>query len=249
MSQAEACRLSDALPSLWRLRVLVDLAFGPRGAQRHANLVALARRLQDLYLALWRSQQATVIVDTTKMPTLAYLLQIATDLDVRIVHLVRDPRGVASSWRKDKLNPQSGPQRYMGTKSWWSSIVTWSIWNAASETMWRRPASVRRSYLLVRYEDLVRQPRELAQQILRMAGLESARLPFVDDDTVELGPGHSIGGNPDRMRHGKVAFRADESWMQEEPPQVIRAMSLLAAPMLLHYGYPLLPKASVRRDA
>lgn len=243
VDEDETRELNRAAMALVRLRRLPGLALGRDFSIRPEDLRILARRSESIYNALGRSGDRRVIVDSSKMASYAYLLSSATSLDLRIVQLVRDARGVAHSWRRVKPFPVAN--RNMDLLSLRTSTLSWMAWNAAAEALWRRPESVRSGrYLLVRYEDFVRRPRETARRILEMVGMGDSDLPFIDETTARLSVNHTISGNPNRIQHGVVSFDSDNAWIAQMPRREIWAVTALAAPLLLHYGYPLRPRAA-----
>ena len=66
------------------------------------RLLSRLDHLPDALTAVYRGIQdvtsAELIVDTSKPPSFGYVLQHLEGIDLRIVHVVRDPRGVAYSW-------------------------------------------------------------------------------------------------------------------------------------------------------
>jgi len=66
-------------------------------------------------------------------------------------------------------------------------------------------------------------------------------LPFVDERTVELGPTHSITGNPDRLRTGPIAVRLDDRWRREMTARDRSLVTALTWPLLARYGYLMRP--------
>ena len=54
---------------------------------------------------------AQVIVDSSKHSALAHVLRWADDIDLRVVHVVRDARGVAYSWTKTVTRPETDGTR------------------------------------------------------------------------------------------------------------------------------------------
>ncbi|XP_041692607.1 carbohydrate sulfotransferase 1-like [Coregonus clupeaformis] len=121
-----------------------------------------------------------VAIKTVRVPEVGDLRTLTEDprLDLRIVHLVRDPRAILASrmmafseqFRAWKIWNATGRQpRYVDL-----SQITSTCRDMAdsAETMLQRPAWLRGRYLLVRYEDLALNPKEKAQEIYRFVGLE-----------------------------------------------------------------------------
>jgi hypothetical protein len=79
------------------------VALASRSAAANAELRELCRALELLYAAVREVSGCSVIVDTTKDPSYAFLLRRVPGLRLRYIHLVRDSRGVAYSWSKSEI--------------------------------------------------------------------------------------------------------------------------------------------------
>ena len=67
-----------------------------------SRLEPLVAVLDDLYPAIAETTGARFIVDSSKLPTYTYALSLVPSIDLRVVHLVRDPRAVAHSRGRSK---------------------------------------------------------------------------------------------------------------------------------------------------
>ncbi|WP_218134979.1 sulfotransferase [Amycolatopsis xylanica] len=183
----------------------------------------LAARMAELYAAIAAVSGAHTIVDSSKFPAEAALL---SGTDLRILHVVRDPRAVAHSWLR--------PKDYIPAMSPARSTVYWTGFNAASELVClRNPATSMR----LRYEDFVRDPRGGLADILRLLGLR-AEPPIGADGLATLGVNHTVTGNPDRFAQGRVRVRPDDRWRRDLPRRAGATATALAFPLLGRYGYP-----------
>ncbi|TDD22596.1 sulfotransferase [Nonomuraea diastatica] len=187
-----------------------------------ARTAAIYRRLAGL-------GGERLIVDGSKYPAEAAALLGRSDLDVRVLHMVRDPRPTAYSYKraKDYIDPMS-PAR---------SSAYWTAFNLASELIGRAHPG---RYLRVRHEDLCRDPRRVVGTIMRFAGLDGDA-PVDGTGRVSLGSNHTVTGNPDRLSTGEAVIRADERWRAGLTAREIVAATGPALPLLARYGYPLLP--------
>jgi hypothetical protein len=150
-----------------------------------------------------------------------------------VLHVVRDPRAAAFSWRRRRS--LDGDDRLMTRHPVWKAALLWSVWNTATIRLWGRGA-----YLRVRYEDFVADPAGTIREIAEFAGADPGTpLPFDDDGTVRLAPTHSVAGNPVRHRTGGVAVTADDEWRTALPGRAHATVTALTAPLLLRLGYPL----------
>jgi hypothetical protein len=183
----------------------------------------LAARMAELYAAIAEVSGAHTIVDSSKFPAEAALL---AGPDLRILHVVRDPRAVACSWLR--------PKDYLPAMSPARSTVHWTGFNAASELVClRNPAASMR----LRYEDFVRDPRGSLADVLGLLGLR-AEPPIDADGLATLGVNHTVTGNPDRFAQGRVRFRPDDRWRHDLPWRARATATALALPLLGRYGYP-----------
>lgn len=204
----------------------------------------LARRIQPhvhrlgrLYGAISATTGCEVVVDSSKLPGHAFVVGTLADIELFVVHLVRDPRGVAHSWHKHRENPDRPAAGTMARAAPLESALLWNLWNATTEFLWGRDPE---HYLQVRYEDFVVEPEAVCSQILALLGRDDDRDAVeIDGRTLKLAATHSVAGNPDRLRHGEVELRADSEWTRRLTTGQAALVTALTAPLLRRYGYPL----------
>src|SRR6266516_4189116 len=113
----------------WAIPILLAGRVGPsRGRLR--RYVGL---LDRLYGAIGEVSGAAVLVDSSKLPSHALLVRLAPAVDLRLIHLVRDSRGVAYSWNKKVLDPGArrlglDMERYTAI----TSALRWVLYNEAT---------------------------------------------------------------------------------------------------------------------
>jgi hypothetical protein len=207
------------------------------GSQGRHPVSRYAGLLADLYASTADSAEARVIVDSSKGAPYPYLIATHTDIELYVVHLVRDPRACAYSLAKKKLK-RSDPPRYFGQIGPTSSSLRWLRRNAVIDTLIRR--GQRDRYLRVRYEDFAGQPEATLRSICSLLGEPDAGLPFTGDRVVRLGSNHSIAGNRPGPYHGEVEIGPDHEWRARMDTRSRRLATLAAAPLMPRYGYPLL---------
>ena len=217
-----------------RMRRLPALLVGrPAASTEHLN------RLARLYRAIADESGARVVVDSSKLPAYGRLLRAVPDLDLRVVHLVRDPRAVAYSWQRQKAQPDRGTPGYMQQRSPLATAVMWTVMNGATP---RLLDSGGEHFTEMRYEDFAAAPRASVDSILALAGANGARAPFADERTVRMSGNHSVAGNPDRLATRDVEIRPDAEWTT----RLTRANELVttagALPLLHRYRYEVRPR-------
>jgi len=201
-----------------------------------AGLARDADEYAGYYARLYRAAAelaGPVVVDSSKQVSLAWCLRRSPDIDLRVVHCVRDSRGVAYSWQRDVARPEavSAEHGRMPRYTPWSVAALWWLHNVEIEALRRRTPLVR-----LRYEDFVREPGAALAPALRMTGLDPAT-PHLRQGAVRLSPGHSCAGNPMRFRHGEIELVPDERWRGEQPARQRLLVTGLTAPLLTRYHY------------
>lgn len=224
-----------------QLRPLVDRTrFVPRllapRLMRHARRAELAEYTEvwlRLYRALDEVSGGAVLIDSSKHSSLAYVLRTVPDLDLRVVHVVRDSRGVAYSWTKEVRRPEAGDEALMTRYSPTRASALWVGHNLLFGLLRRLGTATR----VLRYEDFVATPHAVLTDLAEFAGLPDAEAPFTGENTVELSTSHTVAGNPMRFRTGPIALRRDDAWRTELPRGQRRLVAALTGPLLARYGY------------
>ncbi len=186
-----------------------------------------------VYRAVLAVSGASVVLDSSKHVSTAAFLRRVPSIDLRILHLVRDSRGVAFSWTKQvKMTEVVAGDEEMDRLRPVRSAWRWDCWNGLFSLLGRMgvPTS------LLRYEDLISDPAGAVETVLSLAGLEGNRL-VVTDKGVEVDPVPSLGGNPSRFRTGTVPIRVDDAWRRELPTSSRLLVTAMTAPLLAAYGY------------
>lgn len=185
--------------------------------------------LRSLYGAIQRHTGCDVVVDSSKNAGYAERLAEIAELDVSILHLVRDPRATAFSWRRRRTVDELEPRGLL------ASTLQWGARNIGAEILSKSAID---GYLRMRYEDFVVDPRAATESIVRFLGLEGRALPFKSAHDVELGPNHGVWGNMVRGQRGSVALRADDEWLDMRARDRL-PVTALTLPLLLRYRYPI----------
>ncbi len=224
----------DAASERFRTRHLPSLLL-PAAPRRYARDLDWYRAdLAALYRAMVTVSGARHVVDSSKFPSYLFALLQTPGLDVRVVHVVRDPRGVAYSWQRDKADPDAPGNGRMPKLPPALTAAYWSAWNVATERIVR---ANRIPYLRLRYEDLIADPHRAVGAVLDLAGLPGAPVPVSPAGEVDVTVSHQVSGNPVRFDRGPIALRDDDEWrrrMGKVPQLVVQAVT---TPVRQRYGY------------
>jgi Glycosyl transferase family 2/Sulfotransferase family len=234
---------SGVMPEIGRLQGRVArqrhlprlLVAGMAGRAFRADVAAYGAHYRKLYHAIAAEAGAQYIVDSSKWPVQALALARA-GLDVRVIHLVRDARGVAYSLSKDVARPHSlsGPDVMWRNKPG-GAAARWVTCQGQAELLSRRGLRVTR----LRYEDFVRQPQQAIEATLAGLGLpaDPAGPAHIGQGRVTLGSSHGLSGNPSRFRDGDTVLRTDEAWRDKMPARDRALVTAIGLPFLLRYGW------------
>ncbi len=271
VTDGERCGCGEPFPLCPFWRQVGKLAFGGwdqvdgryveglrRQIDRTRRIPALAlprltgreRRVLDEYTGYYRRIYAAVaavsgtscVIDSSKHPSLAFCLSWQPDLDLRVVHVVRDPRAVAYSWSKQVSRPDAAGSSSQNTRMWTyappTAAIQWNVQNSAVRLLARRGVPT----MLVQYENFVREPGPVLRQVAAFAGLpELESVPFLGADAdglwADLPASHTVSGNPMRFSTGRIRIRRDEQWRAALPAGQRRAVTALTLPLLARYGY------------
>jgi len=175
-----------------------------------------------------------LLLESSKHLSTAALLSMDPLLDVRVLHLVRDPRGVAYSWTKYVERPETDDE-VMPTYRPIRTALRWLSDNLGFELLGRRVPT-----LTMRYEDFVADPvgsiRAVAELVDITLGDDDLR--FINGNRATItSPMHSVAGNPMRFGGSDLTLRLDEAWRTKLGARDRRLVTAVTAPLLAAYRY------------
>ena len=213
------------MPTIWARK------FNPSTGRKWEELLAAT---QQLYQAVSNRCGGNIIVDGSKIPPQLMLLQEMQSVDLRILHLVRDGRGVAYSWEKRAaraIKKKRGPRAKH--RSAYNAMAVWMIQNFLLDRISRQ-----HTYrTLIQYEDFATNPESTLLRSLKKLDLE-IHLTIPESREIILPETHSLGGSP-KVRssgtHRKIVL--DDEWRHKMKPVTRIILSLVGLVWLRRYGY------------
>jgi hypothetical protein len=167
-----------------------DFLFGPLGHRRQLEAVRRSARLGEI---LCRIEGTRVFLDISKNPLQIPFLSRLPDVNVKVISLVRDGRGVICSLMK----------HYKQTRE--QAVGAW-LWSCRNQervvAQCVDPARVFR----LRLEDLCREPARYRSELFRFLGVDDA----VELDFSDLTKRHILANTMRLKFTGEV--RLDEAW-------------------------------------
>jgi hypothetical protein len=201
-----------------------------------SEMSAYGDLLARLYGAILQVSGARVVIDSSKDPRHGLVLSRLKRFEVHVVHLIRDPRAVAFSWKRPRRRPEiHWKSQDMTIQQVRASATRWTTHNAVVELL----AGSAASYCRVRYEDFVANPDATLSRILAPYEWLDGKPATLEGGKVTLEPSHSVAGNPMRFKSGQVRVELDDEWRAAMPLRDRVSVAAATWPLLARYGYPL----------
>ena len=188
-----------------------------------------------------------IIVESSKSPARALALGVIPGIDLYVIHLVRDGRGVITSHRKSfEKDLQAGIMwDHKGRPMWKTivrrrvlylmSVVRWTVQNLASEWVCTQLGPKRTMRL--RYEDFVADPKTALERIGSLIELDLTNIAEAASSGKPMQAGHNIGGNRTK-KTGTITLRPDAAeWKIALSPTEQRLSWMLIGWLMRRYGY------------
>ena len=217
-------RQAEKLSALHREAVRPSLVFPFRSTEmKQVDRSAFAAPTEALYAAAGDVAGVRQLVDSSKSPLYAAFLRRLPTIDLRVVHIVRDPRATVYSHLR---------RHSFGYGETFKLSLWWLRSNVAIEKLGRSGVP----YTRIRYEDFVEDPARLLYQITDARGLPRSRLP-IEGRVARLSKKHIISGNRARGEVGAITLRNDSEWRSALPPRMQAIARGTTLPLLGRYGY------------
>jgi hypothetical protein len=212
----------------------------PRLLYEKRRPTALFRSYARLTCAFFESVRAVsgkpIIVDSSKSQTRVFALGMMPGIDLYVVHLVRDGRGVITSLRKRfEKDPQAGIMWDHKGHPLWKTVVRWIVQNLAAQ--WVCVQLGPKRTMRLRYEDFVADPKTALERIGSLIELDLTDVANAASSGKPLQAGHNIGGNRTK-KSGYITLQPDaKEWKTALSPTEQRLSWILMGWLMRRYGY------------
>jgi hypothetical protein len=186
------------------------------------NTQQLAEVIADVH-ERGQGRRPRVVVDASKDPYRLLWLARSKAVDLRVVHLIRDPRGSVHSLSKDEPEPlRRDVTAFRRSMAWIieNELIHQTCAAHLGPETWAR----------VRYEELATDPLTALRRVLGLVGLSPHETMLEDYLSVSV---HTIAGNP--MRGSRHPVTLDERWRRELPSRTRAIVSAVTAPVRNRY--------------
>lgn len=173
--------------------------------------------MEQIYDYAFHKSDSTLLVDSTKNPHLVEAMHRYSDkYDIKVIHLVRDVRGVTWSYMKKYGSCYEPIRRWLGSQC----KITFLCFKLGLKKH------------TCTYENLSRSPESAMQDTMHFIGLpfEVGQLNYWNTET------HYPGGNF-KMLQEKKQITIDEQWRNEMPKSCQKLALILAGWLNLYYQW------------
>ena len=197
-----------------------------------AEFLEYLRRNRALYEAVRRVGGKPMVVESSLSPRRAYVLATTPGIELYLVHLVRDGRGVI--WSHQNPAKRAVRKSFRPAPAWQTTRY-WVSANLQSAYVYSRLPPERR--LRLRYEDFATDPDAALGRLGRFVGEDLSGLLTPERAIRQPAPvRHTPGGNRVRLMR-EVQVRRDFGWMEHLPAKDRALFWLCAGWLARSYGY------------
>jgi hypothetical protein len=169
------------------------------------------------------SKSVEWLVDASKSVYRLMWLAGSDRFNLRVIHLMKDPRAFAHSMSRRK----SGLRRALSAMR---ATIRWQAQNRQFDALIRNHLRPEQA-LRLRYEELASNPVGTMESICQWVGI-----PFDPDIPARFREGnHGIAGNPSRAESKPIQL--DDRWRRELPASLARIGFLINGSLARRYGY------------
>jgi hypothetical protein len=191
-----------------------------------------------VFEAIREASSSAMIVDSSKLRSRALALSLVPGIDLRVIHLIRDVRGVVWSMKK-RLRAAPGVTHERSGQQAWRTVAGW-IQNHFQCQPVLRTLSATRSVRL-RYEDLVKDPVTSLRGLEAVTEVDLSSIGRQLAAAIPVAAEHVIAGNRMRLA-GSLRLKPDSEWHRALPRVDRWVCWALAGWLLRYYGYPRSPE-------
>ena len=220
--------------------------FGAHKPLFNAQVEEAVKALKRSLYFICEKEQAEIIIDSSKFGPYAWLLSRDEDVQMIVVHLVRDPRATLYSWvsKPIPMYDRANRQFSLRTRTPIEGIVYWMRANLSAIFL----KVMGLPYYRLRYETFVKEPlcavhnlATFAQKHLFYLEIGAELESQLQDKSLRLHTRHLIGSNPDAKRKvGQIEIKPSGDLKRLIGRGKFYLWTLFFLPWLWWFGYPVL---------
>jgi hypothetical protein len=170
-------------------------------SKKYNNYLSLESKFLNI---IFEASRSKIIVDTSKRVSRALMLSHIDTFETKVIHIVRDSRGVAFSSNK--------PKRLI-RRNWLNSAIRWIYINTLFLLL--KKFLEPENYCLLKYEDLITQPDEVLTKLSQFLKLDYSSIGQEIANGRILQPSHISIGNGFIKSNQDIVIRNNFYWQQK----------------------------------
>lgn len=223
----------DALTQFDQYRSLPSLIY--HASTKTEKFKSFSNVVTGLYRAIQAMTGKPIVLDSSKNPVRAIALTYMDQIDLKVIHLVRDGRGVAWSLKKSyKKDITHGIQHDLPARPVYRTALFWRLTNVCSELAMKNAGEA--ACLRIRYEDLISDPVNTLESLGNLCDLDFSDLALRLERGDAFDVGHTVAGSRIRME-GRIRMLPDLEWEENLTAVDKMIFWVLAGRMAKRYGY------------
>jgi len=210
------------------------------GSSSIGNGMSYGELTKSLFEEIFRQvpESVSYLIDSSKTSRKSFFRPITLsrygEMDVRVIHLIRDGRGCMWSNLKGsnrKIERGEDPNLpFAGLRT----AISWPLTNSVADLFKRLEGS--RNYLRLTYENFVNRPGESLELIGKFVEVDFTRQIDMLEKEKPIPPTHQLAGNRLRKKES-IVLREDKEWKDKLTTWHNFLFWLLDWPWALKYGY------------
>lgn len=169
-----------------RMRYFIFEVIGKR-ISKLKNGERAKTEISNLYKNIAMQHDNKVLLDTSKNPAYRIFMATRSEIDVKFIHLVRNPVDVVNSYSKTKI--------YLLKQPLLKVLMAWALSNSLAEKV----KTAGYDCVTIRYEDFINSPVEICKKIIQDLRLPNDRIQWPENEKFPIGVQHALAGNPDKL--------------------------------------------------
>jgi len=177
------------------------------------DLVVYEDLLEKLLFSIAKRASVNIIVDSSKVLPRLFILNRLKNVEIVVIHLIRDPRAVAYSWTKHYIRPEVVTRiEFMHRYNPIRTAIRWLYKNFLLNISSKRFDN----YFRLFYEDFVASPKKALNSVLLFLERTDIDIGFIAGDVLlKQKINHTLSGNPLRFDPGNIIIMKDNKWRRE----------------------------------
>jgi hypothetical protein len=172
------------------------------------DMTRYKKKISAILADIQRCKSAGVLVDSSKSPSIAFVLSQMQNVNLHVIHLFRDPRAFVASRSREK--------GYLKRLSLARSLATWISYNLLASMLRYKV----KKYLRISYDAFCMSPEDTINNVYRYCFGVNPAVSFLSRNKLKVNQQHILAGNPDKFDSDEIQI-VPKQWNLSTAKQAI----------------------------